>query len=141
MKKNGLHISADGDKFWYLNGEFHREDGPAVELASGSKEWYLNGELHREDGPARELASGFKEWWIHGERHRKDGPAIEYADKYKQWYLNGEKYTEEQWKVKIAKLRLKKDYMDDRDIQLWDDLGLFEGRILDYRSFKNMKQS
>ena len=28
---------------WYLNGNLHREDGPAVEYTNGSKEWYLNG--------------------------------------------------------------------------------------------------
>jgi len=32
----------NGDKRWYLNGERHREDGPAVELVDGSKEWYLD---------------------------------------------------------------------------------------------------
>ena len=33
-----------GDKVWYLNGNFHREDGPAIEWANGDKSWYLNGE-------------------------------------------------------------------------------------------------
>ena len=32
-----------GAKQWYLNGERHREDGPAVEYANGTKYWYLNG--------------------------------------------------------------------------------------------------
>ena len=32
-----------GDKVWYLNGKYHREDGPAVEYASGYKEWWLMG--------------------------------------------------------------------------------------------------
>ena len=32
-----------GDKRWYLNGNYHREDGPAVEYPNGYKEWYLNG--------------------------------------------------------------------------------------------------
>jgi hypothetical protein len=31
-----------GTKRWFLNGKYHREDGPAVEYANGSKEWYLN---------------------------------------------------------------------------------------------------
>lgn len=54
-------IDEDGSKKWYLNGERHREDGPAIEWASGSKKWYLNGELHREDGPTCEWADGSKE--------------------------------------------------------------------------------
>ena len=37
---------------WYLNGELHRTDGPAVEYANGNKYWYLNGKFHRTDGPA-----------------------------------------------------------------------------------------
>ena len=57
---------------WYLNGEFHREDGPAVEDADGYKSWYLNGELHREDGPAYEHADGYKEWWVNGEELSED---------------------------------------------------------------------
>ena len=50
-----------GDKSWFLNGERHREDGPAIEQANGHKEWYLNGKRHREDGPAIEWSSGDKE--------------------------------------------------------------------------------
>ena len=56
----------NGSKYWYLNGQRHREDGPAVEWANGDKEWFLNGELHREDGPAVELANGDKEWYLNG---------------------------------------------------------------------------
>ena len=67
-------IDEDGNKRWYLNGELHREDGPAIEYADGTKRWYLNGKLHREDGPAYEEANG-----------------------YKSWYLNGQKYTEEEF--------------------------------------------
>ena len=55
-----------GDKLWHLNGQFHREDGPAIEHASGAKFWYLNGQRHREDGPAVELANGTKYWFLNG---------------------------------------------------------------------------
>ena len=69
--------------------------GKIVEYASGTKEWYnLNGELHREDGPAIEWAVGTKCWYINGELHREDGPAVEYADGTKEWYINGECLTE-----------------------------------------------
>jgi hypothetical protein len=86
---------ANGDKEWYLNGELHREDGPAIEHADGTKEWWLNGELHREDGPAIEHADGDKEWFLNGERHRVDGPAIEWANGDKEWYMNGELHRED----------------------------------------------
>ena len=54
-----------GDKYWYLNGSLHREDGPAAEYSNGTKWWYLHGKLHREDGPAVERWDGTKEWWLH----------------------------------------------------------------------------
>ena len=57
-----------GDKYWYLNGTLHREDGPALEYSNGDKEWHLNGKRHREDGPAVEYADGEKEWWLNNER-------------------------------------------------------------------------
>ena len=63
-----LHIYSDGDKYWYLNDQLHREDGPAIEYANGTKYWYLNGQQHREDGPAVEYANGEKEYWIKGQR-------------------------------------------------------------------------
>jgi len=79
----------DGNKHWLLNGELHREDGPAVECANGDKCWYLNDKLHREDGPAVEYPNGSKHWYLNGELHREDGPAIEWASGYKEWYVDG----------------------------------------------------
>ena len=38
-----VKVYANGDNEWYLNGEHHREDGPAIENESGTKFWYLNG--------------------------------------------------------------------------------------------------
>jgi len=67
MNKPECKTYADGDKEWFLNGKWHREDGPAVEHTNGDKYWYLNGKLHREDGPACEYASGHKEWWLNDE--------------------------------------------------------------------------
>ena len=28
---------------WFLNGKYHRVDGPAIEYANGYKCWFLNG--------------------------------------------------------------------------------------------------
>jgi len=49
MIKYVVEVSADGDKYWYLNGKIHREDGPAVEYADGTKCWYLNDEQLTEE--------------------------------------------------------------------------------------------
>jgi hypothetical protein len=39
-----VKVYNNNTKFWYLNGERHREDGPAMEFEDGTKFWYLNGE-------------------------------------------------------------------------------------------------
>ncbi len=67
-----------------------------IEWADGSKWWYLNGQLHRIDGPAVEWASGYKAWFQNDERHRLDGPAAEYFNGDKRWFLNGKELTQEE---------------------------------------------
>ena len=67
MNKPKCKTYPNGDKYWYLNGTLHREDGPAVEWDSGRKEWWLNGNLHREDGPAVEKFNGDKQWCLNNE--------------------------------------------------------------------------
>ena len=57
-------------KFWKLNGQYHRLDGPACEWNNGDKTWWINGQRHREDGPAIERANGTKEWWLDGKRQQ-----------------------------------------------------------------------
>ena len=61
-----VKVYTDGAKYWCLNDELHREDGPAIEWANGTKHWFLNNELDREDGPAVELANGDKYWLLNG---------------------------------------------------------------------------
>ena len=68
MSQPEMKVSSDGTKRWFLNGERHREDGPAVEYPDGQKEWYLNGNLHREDGPAVEWPNGTKFWCLNGKQ-------------------------------------------------------------------------
>ena len=93
---DGSSFSVDigGTKEWYLNGNLHRVDGPAVEWADGTKDWWLNGDRHREDGPAFEYADGTKAWYLNDKLHREDGPAIEGADGSKSWWLNGKQVQE-----------------------------------------------
>ena len=61
-----VKVYPDGDKYWYLGGKVHREDGPAVVKADGTKIWCLYDELHNEHGPAYEKLNGYKEWWLNG---------------------------------------------------------------------------
>ena len=68
MSKPECKIDKYGTKRWYLNGNLHREDGPAIEWITGTKYWCLNGKYHREDGPAVEYESGSKFWYLNDEK-------------------------------------------------------------------------
>ena len=68
MSQPEIENSPNGSKVWYLDGKFHREDGPAVEYPDGSKVWYLHGKCHREDGPAGERPDGTKLWYLNGKK-------------------------------------------------------------------------
>jgi hypothetical protein len=82
--KSELIIDKYGGKWWYLNGQLHRENGPAIEYSYGVKEWHINGQLHREDGPAIE------------------------GNNNKYWYINGKQYTEPEHKHEIRSIKLLK---------------------------------
>jgi hypothetical protein len=87
--KSECEINEFGVKRWYLNGELHREDAPAVEFPNGYKSWYINGKWHREDGPAVEWPDGSKEWWIDGKYYTEQ-------DYYKKLYGFG-KISEDEY--------------------------------------------
>jgi len=91
---------------FYIKGTkcLHREDGPALILEDGSKEWYINGQLHRVDGPAVvDKGVDYEAWYIHGKRHRKDGPAVTYYDGRVEWALEGRTYSKEDWFNALSK--------------------------------------
>jgi hypothetical protein len=75
---------------------------------SGNKRWRLpSGEYHREDGPAIEWNNGDTAWYINGLCHREDGPAIEYYNGDKSWYINSISYTEQEHRHEIRSRKLK----------------------------------
>ena len=45
IKFTGILINEVHTKCWYKNGQFHREDGPALVYDDGYKEYWLNDEL------------------------------------------------------------------------------------------------
>lgn len=78
---------------YWLNGERHRTDGPAL-IRGGHKQWWANGQLHRVDGPAVVSSDGTtEEWWVNGERHRLDGPASIKLGFNPGWFLFGQGYA------------------------------------------------
>ena len=78
-KYTGIEEYEHGDKHWYLNGKYHREDGPACELVNGDKWWCLNDKLHRIDGPAIIHANGEKVYYINGKIVTKEAQEVLYA--------------------------------------------------------------
>ena len=53
--KQVFRVDGWGNKWWYLNGEYHREDGPAIESGSGYKYWRLRGKYYSESDYWKEL--------------------------------------------------------------------------------------
>ena len=95
--KTKIEVDEYGTKWWYLNGQRHRVDGPAIEYSNGIKWWYLNGKIHRTDGPAVEYKDGSQWWYLNDELHRTDGPAIVESTGSKFWFLNGKQITEDEF--------------------------------------------
>ena len=44
-KEYTVEVYPSGSNYWHFDGRLHREDGPAIEWANGDKEWYLHGEF------------------------------------------------------------------------------------------------
>ena len=75
-----------------------------VKVYGTRTEWYnLEGNYHRENGPAIEWVDGDKSWWTNGQLHRVDGPAVEWVDGSKEWWINGDEYTERSFNEYINK--------------------------------------
>jgi hypothetical protein len=83
-------------EYWTLDGEYHRDDLPAVIHNSNNgnrQEWYRHGKLHRDnDLPAYSLSQDkvtVERWYQHGRLHREgDLPAVKTSDET-SWYIHG----------------------------------------------------
>jgi hypothetical protein len=96
MKEYQVKVHDNGDRFWYVNGKLHRENGPACEYTS-SRFWVVDGKRHRTDGPAVECTNGDRFWYVNDKRHRVDVPAREWANGSCEWYINGKELTEQEF--------------------------------------------
>lgn len=59
---------------------------------------YVEGKFHREDGPAVECADNrlnYNEWFQNDKMHRLYGPALDYPNE-KKWYLEDKQYSAEE---------------------------------------------
>lgn len=86
----------DGTEAWYLHGERHNENGPAVITPHGYI-WFLHGKQHRVGGPAEFFKQNEyekEEWFRHGKRHRVGGPAVKDNNEEK-WYIDGQLHRDD----------------------------------------------
>jgi hypothetical protein len=102
MKEYTVKVSNTGDKYWFMNGKLHCEDGPAIKRANGTKEWFLNALRHREDGPAVEFENGIKEWYLDGKELSEE----EFNNRNKPLELTLEQIAEK-FGVSVNKLKIK----------------------------------
>ena len=65
------------------------------------------GQYHREDGPAVEYTNGTKYWYKNGQRHRENGPIIVWKNGNHEYYLNDKEYSKEEYWEEIKKMREK----------------------------------
>lgn len=108
----------NGYRTWTLNGQLHREDGPAVEWADGTRQWWIDGQelteeefisrtqgnTSKDDQPVmKEYTDGTRMWCLpDGRPHREDGPAVERASGTRMWFLNGQQHREDGPAVEFA---------------------------------------
>jgi hypothetical protein len=67
QKTKSYVIVDNKTKYYYVNDQLHRENGPAIVCGNGTKHYYRDNVLHREDGPASVFADGSKYWFLNGE--------------------------------------------------------------------------
>ncbi len=98
---NDNHFSYEGCAYryvWMKGGKVHRSPssggGPTSERVDGLVEWFVNGKFHREDGPSDMWSEYSIIWDIEGKRHRDDGPAEIFVDGEIEWCRHGQRYRD-----------------------------------------------
>ena len=126
-KRDYWHNGNPEERSYYLNGQLHREDGPAFECFYKNDKlrergYYLNGQAHCQDGPAIEYfdANGnltLSYYYLNGQLHREDGPAFESLwsngnPEERGYYLNGQLHREDGPAVEV--------FDEDGDLRIQD---------------------
>jgi hypothetical protein len=61
-------ISKEETEFWFdLDGNYHRDNAPAILYLHGDFEWYQHGKKHNLNGPAVRRGQ-ISEWWVNDEQ-------------------------------------------------------------------------
>lgn len=98
-------IVKNGTTLYYVDGQLHRDYGPAVCTATGQEYWYQHGKLDRADGPAI-VGHTYQAWFRNGEYHRIGGAAVTYDtfDCHDEWWLFGVFYTQDEYWRELERL-------------------------------------
>ena len=93
--RNGLISDQYGNQFWYKDDKYHRDDDfPAVIRADGTYIWYIDGIFHRENGPAVMYTNGVNFWWLDGVNYDFDEWCLELNKSPKEKAFLALKYLE-----------------------------------------------
>lgn len=124
-----------GYQAFFIDGEYHRDRGPAIITENWREVFYQHGVVHRLDGPAViDPENNAKEWWCHGRRHRDPdkngitGPALEYGDGSLEWYRHGQLHRQDGPAQEYADGR-EEYWLDDQwypGIEAWEQAKLVQ---------------
>jgi len=101
MLKNYTKVEENhhGTKRYYNDKEqLHRLDGPAVEFKDGTKYWYINGNNHRNIDPSNQWQYRIKYWCFKDKAHRIGGPC---SSAFSWWFIHGKEYSKEGYYNKV----------------------------------------
>jgi hypothetical protein len=71
---NGMHVLSGGVQIYVINGQKHRENGPAeINTRTGYQAWFNHGKKHRKDAPAViDPSNGTLEYWENGKLLKRE---------------------------------------------------------------------
>lgn len=99
-------IRGDGSKHGYMFDKNGKRYLRQLIIKDGTIWRYDRfGNYHHEDGPAIERSDGSKEWWIDGGRHRLDGPAVIYRDGSGTYYIKNKQLSVTAFNIKVKELQ------------------------------------
>jgi hypothetical protein len=89
-------IMANGTKFWYKDGEMHRDNDEPSFIDGTTKMWHKDGILYRDNDLPAFISSAWTLWYKNGVIHRDNNKPAAINSKEKRWYINGKELNKKQ---------------------------------------------
>ena len=98
-----LFIRFDGGKYWQLNHQIHRANGPAIVWSNTVNCFWYGRQVTEFElmmlaaQPTAQLLisyDGSKFWFLNEQNHRANGPAVVWADGHCEWYWYDDRIAE-----------------------------------------------